>query len=1315
MSTWQIFSDAGNNYRWQIREEGASNATAPLHTPIATAPLPSMFDLLLQGCSILNEGTPTVIGEDAVAEGEEHAIDNICSFSNSLFKTGSGKRVNISSSGLVRAKTLLGLKEDTVGCSDHNEGTPTVLGEAAVVEVPDKFPIPVIEELLDALGGSNVYSKLDLKSGYHQIKMMEDTPKMVSRTHEGHYEYLEGVRADPRKIEAMTIWERPNDVKGLRGFLGFIGYYRKFVEGYGKIAKPLTDLLIMDNFSWNDEAQLAFGKLKIAEFNPRPSSPKKIKVKAMADWPTPKDMKGLRGFWGSQTAIEDSFRGKEHATGNICSFSNSLFKTGSGKNVTISSSGLVRAKTLFGLKEDTVGSNIQSPQHTEKLHAIGETYERQPSHTIQPHKVINSNKMMTNTVSCRSPSVGSSHTLNGFERKIVQPDKQAPLKFHTAGGRSISISNDALQRARSLLGDPDLGDFFDGGDAGDSIFSFPNNRQTNATLSCDRSDRNTPLVHQITYGNNHMTKSCTYPLQSSRQKDFSSKYLCEGTGNNLMMKFDAVGNENDYCHKSSNTCGQKPLYDRNQEPDSTLYHSSLNGLSSKIDSRGMSLGRPLADISNASNTVHTNSRQPASGKRRLGLRVTVSPFKRPRSSQISIPLGQDVGVFPNDSSQLCSGASGCKRKLSTRYPFRYPRMHIKEFFAAPPLEQKVVSLIPNQVRQVTSGNAEKYMFRDGSGDNDMGAEAFGNLLAQCGASMDFASKEWVMNHYKWIVWKLACYERCNPARSAGKFLTVLNVLEELKYRYEREVSHGHRSTIKKILEGDALPSSMMILCISSIHSDHGPESVAFFETQTGAQNRGVVKAELTDGWYSLSAILDVPLSEQRAAGRLFVGQKLRIWGAGLCGWNGPVSPLEVSSTVSLLLHINGTYRAHWAERLGFCKAAGPPLAFRCIKSNGGLIPQTMAGITRIYPILYKERLSNGRSIVISERMENKLMELYNQRRSAIVDDIISEYQKDGRDSHLYDDSEGAKIYKMLETAEEPEFLMADMSPEQLSSFAAYKAKLNASKQSEMEKSIEKALKDAGLRHREITPFMRLRVVGLTYKNRHDKPKEGVVTIWNPTEKQRQELVEGEAYAIAGLIPSGSDFDILHLQTRGSSTKWLPLSSNAREQFKPFFPSRKSISLSSLSDIPLSNEFDIAAYVVHVGEVYTTSQQKKQWVFVTDGSIMDGLQSEKLINSLLAICFCSPSIDYDSFPPINYNLVGSTVGFCNLIKREKDHTNHIWVADATENLTYYLNFDSKHCSHFRNAASSVRRWANNSSSTIEKLKEKVLFVVGDCKA
>ncbi|XP_031483918.1 uncharacterized mitochondrial protein AtMg00860-like [Nymphaea colorata] len=80
----------------------------------------------------------------------------------------------------------------------------------------------------------------------------------------GHIVSKEGVKADPEKLQAMEQWPLPKDPRGMRGFLGLTGYYRRFIQGYELIASPLTHMLKKGEFTWTDKAREAFTKLKAA-------------------------------------------------------------------------------------------------------------------------------------------------------------------------------------------------------------------------------------------------------------------------------------------------------------------------------------------------------------------------------------------------------------------------------------------------------------------------------------------------------------------------------------------------------------------------------------------------------------------------------------------------------------------------------------------------------------------------------------------------------------------------------------------------------------------------------------------------------------------------------------------------------------------------------------------------------------------------------------------------------------------------------------------------------------------------------------------
>nr|GEZ70838.1 putative reverse transcriptase domain, ribonuclease H-like domain, retroviral aspartyl protease [Tanacetum cinerariifolium] len=131
-----------------------------------------------------------------------------------------------------------------------------------------------IDDLFDQLQGSRVYSKIDLRSGYHQLRVREeDIPKTAFRTRYGHYEFQvqflshmidsEGIHVDPAKIESIKDWASPKAPTEIRHFIGLAGYYKRFIEGFSKLTRPMTKLTHKSmKFDWGGKTEAAFQLLK---------------------------------------------------------------------------------------------------------------------------------------------------------------------------------------------------------------------------------------------------------------------------------------------------------------------------------------------------------------------------------------------------------------------------------------------------------------------------------------------------------------------------------------------------------------------------------------------------------------------------------------------------------------------------------------------------------------------------------------------------------------------------------------------------------------------------------------------------------------------------------------------------------------------------------------------------------------------------------------------------------------------------------------------------------------------------------------------
>jgi hypothetical protein len=79
----------------------------------------------------------------------------------------------------------------------------------------------------------------------------------------GHIINQDGLALDPKKVAAILDWKAPKDVRGIKSLIGMVGYYRHFIEGFSKIARPMIALLAKEvKFKWTPECQESYETLK---------------------------------------------------------------------------------------------------------------------------------------------------------------------------------------------------------------------------------------------------------------------------------------------------------------------------------------------------------------------------------------------------------------------------------------------------------------------------------------------------------------------------------------------------------------------------------------------------------------------------------------------------------------------------------------------------------------------------------------------------------------------------------------------------------------------------------------------------------------------------------------------------------------------------------------------------------------------------------------------------------------------------------------------------------------------------------------------
>ncbi|KAG7480213.1 breast cancer type 2 susceptibility protein [Solea senegalensis] len=513
-----------------------------------------------------------------------------------------------------------------------------------------------------------------------------------------------------------------------------------------------------------------------------------------------------------------------------------------------------------------------------------------------------------------------------------------------------------------------------------------------------------------------------------------------------------------------------------------------------------------------------------------------------------------------------------------------------------------------------------------SNDGTAGKQEFYRALCDTpGVDPKLMSEEWVFNHYRWIVWKQASMERSFPETMGGLRLTPEQVLLQLKYRYDVEIDHSRRPALRKIMERDDTAAKTLLLCVCGVvSSGRSPNEQSHSDAKAPQGSDAKVENSsavvwLTDGWYSVKAQLDEPLTAMLHKGRLAVGGKLIVYGAQLVGSQDACSPLEAPESLMLKICANSTRPARWDTKLGFHKDPRPfLLPLSSLFSNGGPVGCVDITVLRSYPVQWMERKPDGGVVFRSVRAEEKEARRYSKHKQKAMEILFAKIQSEFEKEQIGNDKpqrrrrtmsrqdivslqDGEELHEAV--GDDPAYFEAHLSERQLATLQTYRRSLMEKQQAELQDRYRRAVdaesSDGGCPNRDVTPVWRLCVAD----SMDQRARAYQLNLWRPPSDLQSMLKEGCRYRVYNVTTSDgkrrSGVETVHL-TGTKKTQFQDLQAS-REWLSTHFQPRVSTNFVELQDIeyqPLCGEVDLAGYIISIID----EQGSTPAFYLADGSL-----------------------------------------------------------------------------------------------------------------